>query len=194
MQHDLGSRRPEASGQDRDGKIGLIISAWRGRTQNRAPSPDHVRGHAFADRALWVPCRCGDVKADHLLPPSHLRAASWTLARSSSDRPASASSSEGSPLPAVFATTCHFSPSILSTGAPSPLTSTRARRFCAIGLFCLAALRNSATAAASFFDVPEPLNIAMAYSTSASTLPASDAACSSRTALSMSLGTPVPSL
>ena len=75
-----------------------------------------------------------------------------------------------------------------------PLSSTRARRFCAIALFCRAALRSSATAAGWFCGVPEPLNIAMAYSTSASTLPASEAACKSRTAFSISLATPLPSL
>ena len=89
---------------------------------------------------------------------------------------------------------CHFSASTLSTGAPCPFTSTQARRFWAIGLFCLAALRNSATAAGSFCGVPVPLYSAMAYSTSASTLSASAAACSSRTDFSTSFGTPVPSL
>src|SRR5436190_14633264 len=89
--------------------------------------------------------------------PIHLRAASSPLARSSGLRLASASSSAGSPLPAVLATMCHFRPSILSIGAPCPETSTRARRFCAIGLFCRAALRSSATPAASFFGVPVPL-------------------------------------
>src|ERR1700722_527809 len=104
----------------------------------------------------WVPCGRGGVKADHLTP-SHLLAASWTLARSSGLRLASAESSSGSPFPAVFATTCHLSPSILSIGVPAPFTSTQARRFCAIGLFCRAALRNSAIAAVSFFGVPVPL-------------------------------------
>src|SRR5580698_2836280 len=104
----------------------------------------------------WVPCHRGGVKADHL-SPSHLLAAAWTLARSSGLSLANSSSSAGSPFPAVFATTCHFSPSILSIGTPAPLTSTKARRFCAIGLFCRAALRSSATAAATFFGVPVPL-------------------------------------
>ena len=42
--------------------------------------------------------------------------------------------------------------------------------------------------------VPEPLNMAMAYSTVASTLPASAAACSSGTALSLSFASSAPSL
>jgi len=61
----------------------------------------------------------------------------------------------GSPLPAVFATRCHLKPSILSIGAPCPLTSTRARRFWAIGLFLF--WRPCATAPprrVSFFGVP----------------------------------------
>src|SRR5258705_9041693 len=147
MQHDLGSRRPKASGQDRmDGA--LLKSSVSNRTQKQMP--------ALLNAPQWVPCGYDGVKADHLAP-SHLRAAASALARSSGPRSASASSSMGSPLPAVLATRCHLRPSILSIGAPCPLTSTRARRFWAIGLFCLAALRNSATAAASFFGVPVPL-------------------------------------
>src|SRR6476659_10270502 len=145
MQHDLGSRRPKASGQDRDGFFSNDL--WVNGHKSRCP-------HCQCPQ--WVPCGWDGVKADHL-PPSHLRAAASALARSSVLRSARASSSIGSPLPAVFATRCHLRPSILSIGAPCPLTSTRARRFWAIGLFCLAALRNSATAAGSFFGVPVPL-------------------------------------
>src|SRR6202011_3207466 len=128
------------------------------------------------------------------LLPIHLRAASVALARSSGLSFASSPSSSGSPLPAVLATMCHLRPSTLSIGTPWPLTSTRARRFCAIGLFWRAALRSSAMPAAWFFGVPVPLKSAMAYSTSASTLSASEAARKSRRDLSMSFGTPVPSL
>ncbi len=107
---------------------------------------------------------------------------------------ANSSSSSGSPLPAVLATRCHLKPSTLSIGTPMPRISTKASLFCAIGLFCLAALRSSATAAGWLRGVPVPLNSAMAYSTSASTLSASAAACSSRTAFSVFFSTPVPSL
>src|SRR6202790_5341887 len=131
--------------------LGLPLMLGRGSALPPPTSPR--RGEV---RQLWVPCGWDGVKADHL-PPSHRRAAASALARSSGLRSARASSSMGSPLPAVFATRCHLRPSILSIGAPCPLTSTRARRFWAIGLFCLAALRNSATAAASFFGVPVPL-------------------------------------
>src|SRR5436190_1279631 len=86
--------------------------------------------------------------------PVHFFAAASILARSSGLSSDSRSSSSGSPLPAVLATRCHFRPSILSTGTPSPLTRTRARRFCAIGEFCRAALRSSATAATWFGGVP----------------------------------------
>src|SRR6202051_5104543 len=132
-------------------------------------------GQGWRGCSQWVPCGDRGVKADHLVP-SHKRAAASALARSSGLHCDIASSSAGSPLPAVLATICHLKPSILSIGAPSPLISTQARRFCAIGLFCLAALRSSATAAASFFGVPVPLKSALAYSLSASTLPASGAA------------------
>src|SRR5665213_2070030 len=104
----------------------------------------------------WVPCDAACVKADHLAP-SHCFASASALARSAGLISAKASSSIGSPLPAVFATICHFSPSTLSTGAPWPPASTQASRFWAIGLFCLAALRSSATAAGWFRGVPLPL-------------------------------------
>src|ERR1700676_3869736 len=165
MQHDLdlplmlGRGGALLSHRERAGVRGY------GFSEVRTPSPGGVgtmlRVAVSADlsplgRQLWVPCGWDGVKADHL-PPSHRRAAASALARSSGLRSARASSSMGSPLPAVFATRCHLRPSTLSIGAPCPLTSTRARRFWAIGLFCLAALRNSATAAASFFGVPVPL-------------------------------------
>src|SRR4051794_16131669 len=100
--------------------------------------------------AMWVPCGCDDVKADHLAP-SHLRAAASALARSSGVRSASASSSIGSPLPAVFATRCHLRPSILSIGAPCPLTSTRARRVLGGGAFFFGGLGDNAPPGAPFF-------------------------------------------
>src|SRR4051794_30918513 len=108
------------------------------------------------DGERGVPCSRGSVKPVHLAP-SHLRAASSALARSSGAACAKTSSSMTSPLPAVLATMCHFRPSTLSACTPPPVTSTRARRFCAIALFCLAALRSSATAAVSFLGVPVPL-------------------------------------
>ena len=59
-------------------------------------------------------------------------------------------------MPELLAIQCHFSASTLSCVVPCPKASTRASRFCAIGLFCLAALRSSATAAGWFFGVPLP--------------------------------------
>src|SRR5258706_6435193 len=153
MQHDLGSRRPKASGQDRDGFFSndLRVNGHKSRCPHCQPGPQ------------WVPCSWDGVKADHLAP-SHLRAAASVLARSSGLSSESASSSKGSPLPAVFATRCHLRPSILSIGAPCPLTSTPARRLLAHGLFCLAAFRHSATPAGSFFGVPVPLYSPIAHS------------------------------
>src|SRR5689334_20164316 len=117
---------------------------------------DFSRDRGRSERA---PSGCPAVlvasRADHLAP-SHLRAAASAIARSPGLNWPSASSSMGSPLPEVFATKCHLNPSILSE-ALWPLTSTRASRFWAIGLFCLAALRNRANAADSFFGVPVPL-------------------------------------
>src|SRR5258706_13934286 len=129
MQHDLGSRGPKASGQDRDGFFSNDLSV--NGQKSRCP---HCQR-----RPQWVPCGWGGVKADHL-PPSHLRAAASVLARSSGLSSARASSSRGSPLPAVFATRCHLRPSILSIGAPCPVTSTQARRVLAGGVLSVAGL------------------------------------------------------
>ncbi len=68
--------------------------------------------------------------------------------------------------------------------SPAPKRAGSARSGCFAWPPCAAARRPPAW----FFGVPVPLNSAMAYSTSASTLSASDAACSSRTAVSMFFG------
>src|ERR1700753_3242207 len=97
-------------------------------------------------------------QAHHLGPPSHFRDCSSPLACSAGVSLLTASSSSGSPFPAVLATQCHFMPSILSSDeAVGRSSRPRARRFCAIGLFCLDALRNSAIAACWFRGVPVPL-------------------------------------
>src|SRR4051794_5098384 len=136
MQHDLGlllelciaavKVRP-LSRRERAGVRGYGLS------EDRDPSPGSLRDPTSPHRGevKWVPCSRGAVKADHLAP-NHLRAASSALVRSSGLACASASSSLRSPLPAVFATMCHFRPSILSA-ASGLATSTPAKRFCAIG-------------------------------------------------------------
>src|SRR5260370_18088370 len=138
--------------QDRDGFFSNAL--WVNGHKSRCP---HCQR-----RPQWVPCGWGGVKADHL-PPSHLRAAASALARSSGLSSARASSSRGSPLPEVFATRCHLRPSILSIGAPCPLTSTRARRFWAIGLLFFAALGDGTPPAGGFFLHPAPFEVPPSY-------------------------------
>src|SRR5258707_3401260 len=169
MQHDLGSRRPKASGQDRDGFFSndLRVNGHKSRCPHCQPGPQ------------WVPCSWDGVKADHLAP-SHLRAAASVLARSSGLSSESASSSKGSPLPAVFATRCHLRPSILSIGAPCPLTSTRARRVLGVGIVFFSALCDNATPAASIFCGSRSLLNAEGHFTFTSTLFATETGCYNR--------------
>src|SRR5215472_4157491 len=103
-------------------------------------------------------------------------------------------SSGTSLTPPALAMMCHL---IACTGlgfAPRPTARMLARRFCAIGLPLRAAFANSTAARRSFLAMPVPLNNAMAYSTWASVLSASEAAANSRTASTKSFGTPRPSL
>jgi len=93
-----------------------------------------------------------------------------------------------------FAIMCHLRPSTLSTGAPCPVTSTRARRFFArSGCFAWRALaqaappRRSRSSACRFPFIERDGNIRPRRRH----CPASDAACRSRTALLMSFSTPV---
>src|SRR5215813_13663542 len=103
-------------------------------------------------------------------------------------------SSGTSLTPPALAMMCHL---IACTGlgfAPRPAARMLARRFCAIGLPLRAAFDNSTAARCSFLATPVPLNSAMAYSTWASVLSASEAAAKSRAASTKSFGTPRPSL
>ena len=121
----------------------------------------------------WVPCGRRGVKAHHLAP-SHRRARLrlGAILRAES---LSASSSIGSPLPAVLATRCHFSPSTLSSGAPVRYQHPRETVLCDRTVLP-GGLAQQRHRGRSFFGVPVPLYSAMAYSTSASTLSASAAA------------------
>src|ERR1700745_3658621 len=103
-------------------------------------------------------------------------------------------SSGTSLTPPALAMMCHL---IACTGlgfAPRPTARMLARRFCAIALPLRAAFANSIAARCSFLATPVPLNSAMAYSTWASVLSASEAAAKSRAASAESFGTPRPSL
>src|SRR5262245_4971824 len=104
------------------------------------------------------------------------------------------SSRKVSDRPPALAIMCHRAASTAFAATPRPAASTRASRFCAMGLPRLAALRSSAAAPASSCSTPEPLNSAMAYSTWASRLPARLACRSRRAAAPTSCGTPRPSL
>src|SRR5262244_268397 len=103
-------------------------------------------------------------------------------------------SSGTSLTPPALAMMCHL---IACTGlgfAPRPTARMLARRFCAIGLPLRAAFASRTAASCSFLATPVPLNSAMAYSTWASVLSASEAAAKSRAASTKSFGTPRPSL
>src|SRR5262244_1411443 len=103
-------------------------------------------------------------------------------------------SSGTSLTPPALAMMCHL---IACTGlgfAPRPTARMLARRFCAIGLPLRAAFASRTAASCSFLATPVPLNSAIAYSTWASVLSASEAAARSRPASTKSFGTPRPSL
>ena len=102
---------------------------------------------------MCVPCRSRRVKADNL-EPNHLRTAASAFG-AILGRFDNASSSSGSPLPAVLAMLCHFRASILSAGVPfvSAREAVLGDRVVLPGRLA----QNSATAAASFFGVPVPL-------------------------------------
>src|SRR6266851_7859236 len=121
-------------------------------------------------------------------------AAFSAAARVSADCFCAKSSRNVSLAPPALEIRCHLIASTGSAAVPRPAASTRASRFCAIGLPRMAALRKSATASGSFFVTPVPLNKAIAYSTLASRRSASEAAAISRAASRSSFGTPRPSL
>src|SRR5260370_12665962 len=103
-------------------------------------------------------------------------------------------SSGTSLTPPALAMMCHL---IACTGlgfAPRPAATMLARRFCATGLPFPAAFATSISTQCSFLATPVPLNSAMAYSTCASVLSASEGATGSRAASADSLGTPQASL
>src|SRR5712671_7395978 len=105
MQHDFGLPLMLRRGRCAPSPIGKGWVRDYGFSEVPTPSPGAVwttlavavsadlsrRGEV---RQQWVPCGCGGVKADHLVP-SQMRAACWALPRSSGLNAANASSSMG---------------------------------------------------------------------------------------------------